>query len=148
MTTKPIKKPRSQAMQITLTELQDMIPTFIICNAVVAVACSLYYIFTENWGVFTDVALLLRFAAGLLLGNAAAIGNFCLLGMKSARIIAKKNKRYAQTYATTNYFVRYIGAFALFGILIKLKVINPYTVVFPLFIPRIHYIVKALFNKN
>jgi hypothetical protein len=143
-----IKKPREQAVQIMLTELRGMVPAILICNGIVVAAGAVYMVITSGFAGFHDVMTLLRFTAGLLLGNAATIGNFCFLGLKAARIIRKKDKRHAQVYSTTGFFIRYFGAFALFGALIKLGVINPYTVVIPLFYPKIHYTVKAIFNKE
>jgi hypothetical protein len=148
MTTKPVapkspkipKKPRDEAIEIMRTEMRGMIPTFLICNAVALLACVVYGIVVSafEW----------QFLTGLLLGNAAALGNFYFLGAKSAKIIRRKDRRFAQMYTTGMFFVRYLGAFAVFGVLIRLDVINPYTAVVPLFYPKIHYTIKAIFNKE
>ena len=135
---KPPKKAKSQAMSIMLTELRSMLPTFWVCNAVAAVVCVIWCIINVfEWQLLN----------GLFLGNFAAIANFYALGAKSARVIRSKDKRKAQVYTASIFMVRYLGAFALFGVLIKLGLINPYTAVMPLFFPRIHYTYKAIFNK-
>jgi hypothetical protein len=134
------KKPRDEAVAIMFTELRKLIPTVLICNAVAVVACIVWCLIESHWDW--------RLATGLVLGNAATIGNFVFLGYKAARIIRRKDKRYAQVFSTVAFFIRYFGAFALFGLLIRLNFINPFAVVVPLFYPKIHYTLKAIFNKE
>jgi hypothetical protein len=142
MTKKPkkTKKNKDEAILIMLKELRSMIPTFLFCNATALLICTIYCIAASvfDWRLFT----------GLLLGNTASILNFYFLGFKSARIIRSKDKRKAQVFTTATFFVRYFGAFIVFGILIRFGIINAITLVIPLFFPRIHYMVKAIFNKE
>jgi len=145
MTTKPKtdsvpKKPRDEAVTLMLTELKCLLPSVLIYNAIAIVVCAVYCVLTDSWDW--------RLLTGLTLGNVATIGNFVFLGYKAARIIRRKDKRYAQVFSTVTFFVRYLGAFALFGLLIRLNFINPFTVVVPLFYPKIHYTLKAIFNKE
>ena len=139
MITDPPKKPRDEAIVIMLAELRSMIPTFLVCNGIILVICGIYCVVAAfDWRLFT----------GLAVGNAASISNFYFLGFKSARIIRGKNPRKARVYTTSVFLARYLGAFALFGVLITFRIISPYTVVVPLLFPRIHYMVKAIFNKE
>lgn len=134
------KREKSEAMIIMLKELKSMFPTFIICNAVAIVGCVIYSMATDlyDWRILT----------GLLLGNAAALGNFYLLGVKASKVVKSKDIRKAQTYSTTLFLVKYFGAFALFGALVTFELINLITAVIPLFYPKIHYTMKAILNKE
>lgn len=136
------KKPREEAMSIMFEELKGMLPTVLICNGIVLLVCVVYTIATDSFSGSW------RLLTGLLFGNAAILANFYALGAKSARIIRRKESGYARTYTTTMFFVRYIGAFAVFGALVTFNIINMYTVVVPLFYPKIHYTIKAVFNKE
>ncbi|MCL2754219.1 MAG: ATP synthase subunit I [Oscillospiraceae bacterium] len=135
-----IKKPRDEAVELMLVELKGMVLTLALCNAVVIIICVVLCAVTGDWQW--------QLATGLALGNVATIGNFIFLGYKSARIIRRKDRRYAQVFSSVMFFVRYFGAFALFGLLIRLDVINPFTVVAPLFYPKIHYTLKAILRKE
>ncbi|MCL1881675.1 MAG: hypothetical protein FWF76_05805 [Oscillospiraceae bacterium] len=144
--TDKFKKPREPAVEIMFVELKKLLKTTIICNIIVILAGVGYYTLFTELTEFTT-ATLLMFFGGLLLGNVASLGNFCFLGFKAARIIRSKNSRYAQIYSTGSFFIRYFGAFVLFGVLIRLNLINPITVVVPLFYPKIHYTIEAIFIK-
>jgi hypothetical protein len=134
------KKLKPEAMLIMLGELKSMIPTFLICNLIVLIICTIYCITVASFDW--------RLLTGLALGNTAAVLNFYFLGYKSAKIIRSRNKRKAQVYTSGMFFVRYFGSFILFGVLITFKMINPITVVVPLFFTRIHYTIKAIFSKE
>ena len=127
-----------------LGELRGMVPALLVCNAVVLVGCAIYVAVTGGLDISRDWRLL----SGLVLGNAAMVGNFCFLGFKAAKIIRRKERRYAQMYGTFGFIARYLGAFALFGALITFNIINPITAVIPLFYPKVHYTVKAILNKE
>jgi len=138
MTTK-IPKKRNEAIEIMLTELKGMIPALLICNGIVITGCIIYGIFESH-----DVRLYI----GLLIGNAATIGNFCYLGFKAGNIVRMRNPKRARVYATASFFIRYIGAFIIFGLFIYFGIVNPITILIPLFYPKIHYTIKAMFNKE
>jgi len=135
------KKPRDEAMEIMFEELKGMIRAFVICNAVVLAGCAVLILtglVSLQWQLFT----------GLLVGNAAALLNFYHLGVKAGNIMRRKDASHARRYASFSFFARYLGAFAVFGLLIHFNVISVYTAVIPLFYPRIHYTVKAIKNKE
>jgi hypothetical protein len=140
ITKPPPKKPRDEAVEIMLTELRKMLPSILIFNAITVIACIVYCAVVRDWDW--------RFATGLVLGNAATIGNFVFLGYKAARIIRRKDRRFAQVYSTVTFFVRYFGAFALFGFLIRFEIINPLTAVVPLFYPKLYYTLTAIMKKE
>jgi hypothetical protein len=134
-----IIKKRNEAIEIVLVEIKSSIPTFLICNAIILVICVIYgFAVSHDW----------RFYTGLLIGNAAALGNFYHLGVKAGNITRMKVARRARIYATLDFFVRYIGAFIVFGVLIYFRLINPITALTPLFFPKIHYTIMAIFNKT
>jgi hypothetical protein len=133
-----IIKKNDPAVQIMCGELKSMIPTFLVCNAILLLSCGIYGLFnTIDWRIFT----------GLFAGNAAAVLNFYHLGVKAGNITRMKDARRARIYATASFFVRYIGALIVFGLLIRFGLMNVVTAVIPLLFPKIHYTVKAIFNK-
>ena len=136
------KKKPEPAVLIALDELKSMIPVFIACNAIVVIICGIYSILNEN--TIFDWQLLI----GLLIGNIATIANFCSFGFNAAKIIRGRNPQKAKVRTTTMYFARYFGAFITFGLLITFNIANPITLVVPLFFPRIHYMLKAIFHKK
>ncbi|MCL1903149.1 MAG: hypothetical protein FWF94_01875 [Oscillospiraceae bacterium] len=134
------KKPRDEAVNIMLSELKGMTWTFILCNTVVLLGCSVYSIVAVSFDW--------RMLTGLTLGNLAALANFYALGAKSARIIREKDAKRAKKYATSNYFIRYFTAFAVFGFFTYFNIINPVVAVIPLFYTKIHYTIKAIKNTK
>jgi hypothetical protein len=134
-----IKKKREEAVDIVLTELKGMVPILLICNGVAIVSCVIYGLV---------VAHDFRLYTGLVIGNAATIGNFYHLGVKAGNVARMKDASRARRYATSSFFVRYFGAFAVFGVLIHFGLINAITAVIPLFYPKIHYTIKAMLNKS
>jgi len=134
-----IIKKRDQAVEIVLSEIKGAIPTFLICNAIVVVICVVYgLVASHDW----------RFYTGLLLGNAAMLMNFYALGVKAGNITRMKDARRARVYALSNFFIRYIGALAVFGVMIYFKLMSPLTAVVPLFFPKLHYTISAIRNKT
>jgi pheromone shutdown protein TraB len=141
-------KPKDEAVITALTEIRGAIPTFAICNALVIVICVFYSIVYSSEG---GVALLFenwQLLTGLLFGNAAMLANFYYLGVKTANIVRLKDARRARVYATTGFFLRYFGAFAVFGVMIHFGIVNVITALMPLFYPKIHYTYKALRSKE
>jgi hypothetical protein len=140
MTTKtPPKREKNQGVEIMLDELKGMIPTLLIGNLIAFLGCVVYGLITAH-----DF----RLYTGLLVGNTAALLNFYHIGVKAGNIARMKDARRARTYATASFFVRYIGAFAVFAALLVFRLMNPVTAVIPLFFPKIHYTVKAIFNRQ
>jgi hypothetical protein len=136
MTTKP---PRNEAISIVLQEIKSAIPTFLICNAIILVICMIYGFTTaHDW----------RFYTGLAVGNTAMLLNFYALGVKAGNIARMKEARRARIYALTNFFLRYIGAFVFFGIMIYFRLMSPVTAAIPLFFPKLHYSIMAIRNKT
>jgi hypothetical protein len=134
------RKPRSQAVEFVMVEMQSMRKSLVIYNAIVLLAFGVYGIVTRefDWSVLT----------GLLLGNTATLLNFYALGVKTDNILRSKNAGYAKRYATVGFFLRYFGAFAVFGILIHLGFVNIFASLIPLFYPKIYYTLKALKHKS
>jgi hypothetical protein len=138
---KPPKKPRDEAINIMLEELRCMTPCIIICNVIVLLGIGVYSVFFGfDW----------RFLTGLLFGNAATIGNFWHLGVKAGNIARMKLKdvRRARMYASASFFIRYFGAFAVFGALIHFGIVNAVTALVPLFYPKIYYTFGAIRRKS
>jgi hypothetical protein len=116
-----------------------MIPSVLICNGIVLLGVVIYSVFAAfDW----------RFLTGLLVGNAATLANFYYLGVKTANIVRMKEVRRARVYATVGFFLRYFGAFAVFGALVHFGLVNMITLLIPLFFPKIHYTIKALRKKE
>lgn len=134
------KKPRDEAMNIMFDEMKGMIPVFLFCNGIVLSVCIIYSVAAADYDW--------RLLTGLILGNFAALANFYALGAKSSKIIREKNAKNAKRYATGNYIIRYFTAFAVFGFFTYFGLISPVTAVIPLFYPKIHYTIKAIFNKK
>ncbi len=125
-------KKKTLGTGIVLTELRKMLPTYLILNGILLLACGAYLIISESndWRVFT----------GVLAGNIASTLNFLVLGLSADKSLSRKAEKKAQFTANMWYGLRFIGLFAFCVILLLFKAVNLITLVIPLFFPRIHYI--------
>jgi len=136
-------KSREEGVSIALEELKSMFPAFLLCNGSVLLISGIFGLIG-----FAHEHIDWRILTGLVVGNAAIALNIYHLGVKAAAIVRRKNATSARRYASFNFFVRYIGAFIVFGILIHFGIVNIITCLVPLFIPKIHYTLMAVFNKS
>jgi hypothetical protein len=129
------------AEKMALSELKSMIPVFIIGNISVISFCIIYQLITTssiNWRLFT----------GFLAGNAVSVFNFYMIGVNAGKAIRTRDSGKARTFSTFNYFSRYAMTFIVFAALMYFNLVNVVTAFFPLFFPRIHYLIRAIFYKK
>lgn len=130
------RKPKNPA----LDELKTMLPMFLIVNGLTLIGIAVYGIFEGvTWRAFT----------GLLLGDLLCIGNFILLGAAATKTVAQATEKKGKAFATVSYGGRYIGLFLCLAAGLYFKVIDVIPAFAPLFVPKLHYTVKYVFQvKN
>ncbi|MDR0197755.1 MAG: ATP synthase subunit I [Oscillospiraceae bacterium] len=133
------RKGRDAARDIALAELRAMVPAFLLLDAVVSVIAVIVGLVGANgvdWRVFT----------GLAVGNVAGALNFYLMALTAGRAVRGRTAQRARRSVMVGYGARYITLFAVFGVLITFKLVNPLTVSVPLLYPSFYYKITALFR--
>lgn len=125
----------SKKKNVASDELKDMLPSLIVYNLLLLVGIT-----AIAFGVGFDW----RLYTGLLVGNVLMAGNFLLLGVTANSILTSRNQKKGQSLGNISYGLRYIGIFVILAILLTYDLISPFTVVIPLFYPKIYYTLSAL----
>lgn len=113
-------------------ELKFIALPVIILDAAVLLAAAPFFGFTLD-GVF-----------GLLLGNAAMLANFILLGFSSERAV-EKTAVSAKRYMLLFYFIRFTIMGAAMALAFHSDRINGFYTVIPLLYPKMIYTLSAVF---
>lgn len=113
-------------------ELNFIALPVIILDAAVLLAAAPFFGFTLD-GVF-----------GLLLGNAAMLANFILLGFSSERAV-EKTAVSAKRYMLLFYFIRFAIMGAAMALAFHSDRINGFYTVIPLLYPKMIYTLSAVF---
>lgn len=120
---------------IAFTELKKMFWVYLIGDILLILASVVYFI---NDGF--DYRLL----TGIAAGTVASIGYYLLLGFSAEKALMRKNDKKARASANLFYGFRYVGLFSLFVILLIFKAVNLFTLIIPLFFPRIYYMLSLI----
>ena len=113
-------------------ELKFIALPVVILDAVLLAVCFPFFGFTLD-GIF-----------GLLLGNAAMLANFILLGFSSERAV-EKTAVSAKRYMLLFYFIRFGIMGAAMALAFHSNALNGFYTVIPLLYPKMIYTLSAVF---
>lgn len=120
---------------VAAKELKALLPYYIIIFLLISIVSAVICMVSGfNWRLFSGAA------AGTLISAAS----FFTLAV-SCQNISHMNEKTARLSMNGTYALRYIAMFLILGVMMYFKLIEPFTAVIPLFVPKIGYTVNAMF---
>lgn len=134
-----LKKHFNLNRNITLKELVSMLPFYGIMDGLLVIGCVIYGVFCGfDWRLFS----------GIFLGTVISIVNFYAMGRSAQTTLTKKDSQKATRYARAMYGIRFILLFLALALILYIKIAALFTLLLPLFYPKLYYTITVLKQKS
>lgn len=137
-----IKELRAHLMKIRIfskminEQLEFLLPKILLADLLIFIAALPFY------------GLNITIPAGLLLGTAASLANFVILGLSSERAVERGSAKAAKRYMFSFYLLRLAIMGAALAAGFNCAYFNPVCTFIPLLYPKLFYSGSAIFNRG
>lgn len=137
-----IKELRAHLMKIRIfskminEQLEFLLPKILLADLLIFIAALPFY------------GLNITIPAGLLLGTAASIANFIILGLSSERAVERGSAKAAKRYMFSFYLIRLAIMGAALAAGFNCAYFDPVCTFIPLLYPKLFYSGSAIFNRG
>ena len=137
-----IKELRAHLMKIRIfskminEQLEFLLPKILLADLLIFIAALPFY------------GLSITIPAGLLLGTAASLANFIILGLSSERAVERGSAKAAKRYMFSFYLIRLAIMGAALAAGFNCAYFNPVCTFIPLLYPKLFYSGSAIFNRG
>ena len=137
-----IKELRAHLMKIRIfskminEQLEFLLPKILLADLLIFIAALPFY------------GLSITIPAGLLLGTAASLANFIILGLSSERAVERGSAKAAKRYMFSFYLIRLAILGAALAAGFNCAYFNPVCTFIPLLYPKLFYSGSAIFNRG
>ena len=137
-----IKELRAHLMKISIfskminEQLEFLLPKILLADLLIFIAALPFY------------GLSITVPAGLLLGTAASLANFIILGLSSERAVERGSAKAAKRYMFSFYLIRLAIMGAALAAGFNCAYFNPVCTFIPLLYPKLFYSGSAIFNRG
>lgn len=137
-----IKELRAHLMKIRIfskminEQLEFLLPKILLADLLIFIAALPFY------------GLNITIPAGLLLGTAASLANFIILGLSSERAVERDSAKAAKRYMFSFYLIRLAIMGAALAAGFNCAYFNPVCTFIPLLYPKLFYSGSAIFNRG
>ena len=137
-----IKELRAHLMKIRIfskminEQLEFLLPKILLADLLIFIAALPFY------------GLNITIPAGLLLGTAASLANFIILGLSSERAVERGSSKAAKRYMFSFYLIRLAIMGAALAAGFNCAYSNPVCTFIPLLYPKLFYSGSAIFNRG
>ena len=137
-----IKELRAHLMKIRIfskminEQLEFLLPKILLADLLIFIAELPFY------------GLNITIPAGLLLGTAASLANFIILGLSSERAVERGSSKAAKRYMFSFYLIRLAIMGAALAAGFNCAYFNPVCTFIPLLYPKLFYSGSAIFNRG
>ena len=137
-----IKELRAHLMKIRIfskminEQLEFLLPKILLADLLIFIAALPFY------------GLNITIPAGLLLGTAASLANFIILGLSSERAVERGSAKAAKRYMFSFYLIRLAIMGAALAAGFNCAYFNPVCTFIPLLYPKLFYSGSAILNRG
>lgn len=137
-----IKELRAHLMKIRIfskminEQLEFLLPKILLADLLIFIAALPFY------------GLSITIPAGLLLGTAASLANFIILGLSSERAVERGSAKAAKRYMFSFYLIRLAIMGAALAAGFNCSYFDPVCTFIPLLYPKLFYSGSAIFNRG
>ena len=137
-----IKELRAHLMKIRIfskminEQLEFLLPKILLADLLIFIAALPFY------------GLSITIPAGLLLGTAASLAYFIILGLSSERAVERGSAKAAKRYMFSFYLIRLAIMGAALAAGFNCAYFNPVCTFIPLLYPKLFYSGSAIFNRG
>ena len=137
-----IKELRAHLMKIRIfskminEQLEFLLPKILLADLLIFIAALPFY------------GLNITIPAGLLLGTAASLANFIILGLSSERAVERGSAKAAKRYMFSFYLIRLAIMGAALAAGFNCAYFNPVSTFIPLLYLKLFYSGSAIFNRG
>lgn len=117
-------------------QLEFLLPKILLADLLIFIAALPFY------------GLSITVPAGLLLGTAASLANFVILGLSSERAVERGSAKAAKRYMFSFYLLRLAIMGAALAAGFNCAYFNPVCTFIPLLYPKLFYSGSAIFNRG
>ena len=137
-----IKELRAHLMKIRIfskminEQLEFLLPKILLADLLIFIAALPFY------------GMNITIPAGLLLGTAASLANFIILGLSSERAVERGSAKAAKRYMFSFYLIRLAIMGAALAAGFNCAYFNPVCTFIPVLYPKLFYSGSAIFNRG